>query len=167
MLKKLITGVLLILFLFNCTVSGLIWLSKIESHRASVFLQSKGDFLTTIYLTEQAWASVNKEEAREFELEGKRYDLISVTATNGFVSVRCYDDTAEKEMWNELSFGIQGDQSTNSSKKLDLKKSFEQFSEEIPEFTFCFSSHSTILFSHSIPDYAVSLSIPSPPPWLV
>lgn len=165
-MKKALIAILTALFLFNCTGAGLIWLCQIESHRSAVFSNKKHGELVSLHYSSSKENNEKYVAGKEFESNGKRYDIVSVTKSGDELILLCYDDTTEKEMLNELGKTTDSQQNSKEKNSAQKKSAVDYLLSDFQSFAVAFSSSEFI----SEPEHFTSSaprSIPAPPPWFV
>lgn len=165
-MKKALIAILTVLFLFNCTGAGLIWLSRINSHRAIVKTKKHHGPRVTIRFASSSENSARYFPGKEFETGGKRYDVISVKKEGAELVLTCFDDTKEKKMLNELAKNTDS-QNSDKQKNNSQKKAGQDYLVSVFNpfrFPFHFSEYPAqpVNFASSVPR-----TIPAPPPWFV
>lgn len=164
-MKKSLILFLSLLFLFNCTGMGLIWLSRIQDHREAVHSGKKHGPRVTLQLDDNSENRNRFVSGKEFESDEKRYDIISVSRSNGKLILVCYDDTKESRMFTELE--KQNDSQQSEKQKNHSKKSgTDYFCSVVPSLVFIFTSTENITGPAEISS-SVPRSVPAPPPWFV
>lgn len=165
-MKKILIVFLTALFLFNCTGAGLIWISRIESHRAEI--RSEINQFPHITLRFDAHDNAGFFRAgNEFESGGKRYDIVAVNQQGNDLFVYCFEDSSEKRLLSEMENNSDEETNKDKPKKNSQKKSGPDYlTTQIAPLHFTViildSLTAPLAFSSSAPR-----NIPAPPPWFV
>ena len=165
-MKKVLIAFLTVLFLFNCTGAGLLWLSQIHSHRVSVSTKKKHGPLVTVRYSATAENTDKYKSGKEFESDGKRYDVISVTKEGNELVLLCYDDTAEKHMLNELGKTTDSQQNSKEKNYSAKKAGLDYLMTDIQSLIPVFVSSELNLQPEQLTSSAPR-TVPAPPPWIV
>lgn len=161
MLRKALPFFFFLLFLFNCTGTGFLYLFLINEHRASFHPAEKAQHAVTISIAPDALPG------KEFVLNGKRYDVLRVAAVNGQLLITCVPDTEEDELLAGLDENTEG-ASLPSKQKNSAQKKFAP--EYLPAAMIRFSLLSRSVFPSEAPVAALQRTYPTPlvpPPWMI
>jgi len=172
-MKKLVSVILLILFLFNSAGYYLVFKinqNKIRSQiKTEIKLSLNTNELKKITFSFFEIKSINwVKENKEFIYKNNMYDVVKSEKTDTGVTFYCIDDKQEKELFANLDEHINTHSATNNKKNKTHKNSLDSFFKlyySIKKSEKIFLNEEAIFYFSKNRIYASnSLEIDSPPP---
>ncbi len=161
---------MLTIFLANAVGFSLLTLLQIKLHTLSEHWQDEEEkiveFKISLAEINSSTSAFHWLEEDEFIFYGRMYDVIDSRIENGFLIAKCYDDTKEGDLYEQLKEHSPDENKTPlKSKNTVLKKGIEY-----DHIAFCFSclSADVSLDKQSLAELFVSSAfrpVASPPPW--